>query len=199
MEKNKKSTKKIGKIITVLFLVLSIGLPVILNLKSVPISKVEIQGVVYERYFFSDCYEVTDCNQTCLEIVISNEVKGKPVRVIKESAFFMCSSLKKIVLPNTIEVIGMRAFAYCESLETFVIPKSVKKIEGELVEVFRDCEGLMYGEKKNKMQLIFEGTCQEFKQIQRKEPKEPTVGIEENKEIKYAYFYKTVYVYCMGE
>ncbi|MBE6553921.1 MAG: leucine-rich repeat domain-containing protein [Ruminococcaceae bacterium] len=43
-------------------------------------------------------------------------------------AFFQCTELKSVVIPETVNVIGDGAFMLCEALERIVIPESVKEI-----------------------------------------------------------------------
>lgn len=50
-----------------------------------------------------------------------------PVKEIGDSAFFQCSGLTSVSLPDTIEKIGASAFAFC-SFEKLTIPESVAYI-----------------------------------------------------------------------
>lgn len=60
----------------------------------------------------------------------------KGVKVIGNSAFWLCSSLTNINIPNSITTIGEGAFARCKSLTSINIPNSVTTIgEG----AFKDC------------------------------------------------------------
>ncbi|MBR5444370.1 MAG: leucine-rich repeat domain-containing protein [Paludibacteraceae bacterium] len=65
---------------------------------------------------------------------ISKETLG-----ILSGAFSICTSLKSIIIPNTITSIGKKAFLDCKSLETISIPNSVTSI-GE--EAFAGCSSL---------------------------------------------------------
>ena len=49
-------------------------------------------------------------------------------RIICNHAFFWCSSLSNIVVPNSVISIGDRAFSCCSSLSSIVIPDSVTSI-----------------------------------------------------------------------
>lgn len=73
-------------------------------------------SVYYEGY----------CRST--EIEIPSMFKGKPVKAINSLAFDKCSSLKKIILPETITIIGEYAFFACDSLESIEIPNGVTHI-----------------------------------------------------------------------
>ena len=52
----------------------------------------------------------------------------KGVKVIGNSAFWLCSSLTNINIPNSITTIGEGAFAWCKSLTSINIPNSVTTI-----------------------------------------------------------------------
>ncbi len=54
-------------------------------------------------------------------------------------AFEGCSSIQKIILPNTITKIGGYAFARCTGLTEIIIPESVTSIDDG---AFNDCDGL---------------------------------------------------------
>lgn len=68
-------------------------------------------------------------------INLPSEIENKPVTEIRENAFYRCSSLTEITLPESVSEIGHHAFFECTSLETV-------KINGEV-----DCfsEGVFYG------------------------------------------------------
>ena len=47
---------------------------------------------------------------------VSYGAKKYPVTAIGDSAFFYCQTVKKVVLPNTIESIGKYAFDLCSKM-----------------------------------------------------------------------------------
>lgn len=63
------------------------------------------------------------------EIIIPEQVDGKPVTAIGDGAFNGCGSIVGISLPDSITAIGRRAFRNCKSLTTVNIPDGVKRIE----------------------------------------------------------------------
>ena len=60
-------------------------------------------------------------------------------RIICNHAFFWCSSLSNIVVPNSVISIGDRAFSCCSSLSSIVIPDSVTDIGND---AFSHCSSL---------------------------------------------------------
>lgn len=66
--------------------------------------------------------------------VTANDLKG--ITEINEYAFYGCSNLENITIPNTVTIINTSAFEYCSALKNIVIPNSVQIISGY---AFRYC------------------------------------------------------------
>ena len=61
---------------------------------------------------------------------LASVVIPNSVRRISNHAFYGCSSLASVEIPNSVMTIGHRAFGECTSLASVVIPNSVRTIDG---------------------------------------------------------------------
>lgn len=92
-------------------------------------------GVIIYYNFINDGTELEVCNGNFYygNIVIPEEVtymnRTKKVTRIGNRAFWECTSLYSITIPNTVKSIGIRAFWECTSLLEVTIPDSVTTID----------------------------------------------------------------------
>ena len=66
-------------------------------------------------------------NQT--KVTVPTTYKGKPVTTIGTRAFYDCSQITEIVLPNTLKEIGAYTFGYCTSLNKIEIPSCTRVLD----------------------------------------------------------------------
>ena len=101
------------------------------------------QGVNYSYDPSGDTASVSDGRSASGEVVIPGtiEVDGKTYTVtsIKKSAFYECTSLTSITIPNSVRSIGNYAFDSCEGLTSVTIGNSVTSI-GDYA--FQNCNSL---------------------------------------------------------
>lgn len=109
-----------------------------LSLKSVNISDISalcrIKFGDAESNPISIAHTLIINGEECKKLVIPDSVKS-----ISDYAFYGCSSLMSVSLPQGLEKIGIKAFADCYNLEDLVVPSSVTYIHSE---AFRGCKKL---------------------------------------------------------
>ena len=105
----------------------------------------EVDGFYYNIISLSDLtVEVTaGDNKYSGELIIPSTVnyKSKTLTVtsIRDDAFWYCSGLTSVTIPNSVTSIGTDAFSYCSGLTSITIPNSVTSIG---YRAFYDCSGL---------------------------------------------------------
>ena len=83
---------------------------------------------------------ITGCNQSVTgNLVIPSTINGYSVTTIGHSAFYNCTSLTDITLPDSVTTIGYSAFSGCTSLTDVTIGDSVTTISECM---FQDCASL---------------------------------------------------------
>ncbi len=88
---------------------------------------------------FEDYIEISDCDDTATEVVIPSEMDGVKLTSIGGAAFYYCTSLSSVTIPDGVTSIGNYAFGKCTSLTEITIPDSVTSI-GDCA--FRECTSL---------------------------------------------------------
>lgn len=73
------------------------------------------------------------------EVVIPSSYENIPVIGIDFQAFYGCSNLTSVTIPNSVLSIGYQSFMNCSNLKTINIPNSVTTIDNE---AFANCDGL---------------------------------------------------------
>ncbi|MBR0483845.1 MAG: leucine-rich repeat protein [Oscillospiraceae bacterium] len=104
--------------------------------------------LTYTKY--TDHIEVTKCDTNAVEVEIPNQIDGLPVTVIGTKAFYQCSFLKKVTIPDNI-IIMSYAFARCTRLTSFTVPDTAYCMG---VNIFSRCTNLVSVHLPEKMQKI---------------------------------------------
>ena len=90
-------------------------------------------------YWYGENGKIYGWTGTGSNVVIPDQINGKPVTGIGYMAFVGHLKLVSVTIPNSVTSIGRDAFAGCWSLTSVTIPNSVTSIEGE---AFRVCISL---------------------------------------------------------
>ena len=100
-------------------------------------------GITYEGLYYNVTdtgeIEIARCYEYVRKVNIPIEIDGKFVTSIGKEAFFNCTGLTEITIPDSVTSIGECAFSNCTSLTEITIPDSVTSI-GE--RAFSNCTGL---------------------------------------------------------
>ena len=86
-----------------------------------------------------DSYSVINYAGSSAEVVIPDTYKNLPVTSIGRHAFYECTSLTKITIPDSVTSIGEFAFSHCTSLESVEISENITIIDNG---AFIDCTSL---------------------------------------------------------
>lgn len=101
----------------------------IFALRSISVSA--YTGTKYGNLYYTKsngAITITDCIESATTITIPNKINGYPVTRIGDNAFYNCSELTDVTIPNTVEYIGSSAFYKCEKLTQVTIPGGVTTI-----------------------------------------------------------------------
>ena len=120
---------------------------------------VEIDGIYYNLISKAQMAEVTrNPNNYSGEVVIPKTVtyggEEYNVTTIGSNAFYGCTGLTSVNIPNSVTSIGMSAFKSCSGLTSVTIPNSVKSIEDG---AFSSCSGLTSVTIPNSVKSIEDG------------------------------------------
>ncbi len=87
----------------------------------------------------SNTFAVIGRNTDKSNIVIKSTYKEKPVTQIAEKAFYDCTDIKSVVIPDSVSSIGEYAFYNCSGLTNITIPDNVTSIDSF---TFKGCSSL---------------------------------------------------------
>ena len=119
---------------------------------------VQIGDLYYNLDATNQTAEVAENSSASGEIIIPSSVTYNEITYsvtsIGNHAFYECTGLTSVTIPNTVTSIGSRAFHLCSGLTSVTIPNSVTSIGDG---AFRSCSGLTSIEIPNSVTSI--GLC----------------------------------------
>ena len=99
----------------------------------------ETEGLIFEKINNDTEYSVVGYEGSESDVVIMATHEGLPVTTIRYRAFYDCTGLTSITIPDSVTSIGDYAFSYCSGLTSITIPDGVTSI-GDYA--FSYCSGL---------------------------------------------------------
>ena len=92
-----------------------------------------------ESYWENDILYIDNCLLHARTSISGAYTIKEDTRLIANDAFYGCSSLNSITIPNSVTNIGQFAFYHCSSITSIIIPNSVTSIG---YHAFQDCSAL---------------------------------------------------------
>lgn len=96
---------------------------------------------------------------------IKKVILPNSLQVIGDNAFSNLKSLQRVVMPETLDEIGSKAFMGCESIKSIKIPEGIEKIPSD---VFRGCKSLQSVSLPSTLKYIDECAfygCEQLKSV----------------------------------
>lgn len=124
------------------------------------------QGLEY-KLNLDDTYSVVGIGVATAvdEIVIPNKYEGKTVASVGEKAFYNCTKIKSVTLPNSITKIQANAFALCDNLKKISLPENLTEIGDN---AFYKCVAIENLTFEEKLEIIGENaffSCSSLKNL----------------------------------
>ena len=119
--------------------IMSLLLAVVMIISAIPITA---SAATYDDLTYTVSngkVTITACNTSAISVVIPETIEGYPVTEIGYYAFYDCTSLTSVAIPNSVTSIGDHAFMSCASLASVTIPNSVTSIGDE---AFYNCKSI---------------------------------------------------------
>ena len=89
----------------------------------------QTQSMIYTYEIVDGAAEITDCDESAEgDITIPSELAGYPVTSVRYYAFYGCTNLTSVTIPDSVTNIGESAFAICGSLTGVTIGNGVTTI-----------------------------------------------------------------------
>lgn len=118
-----------------------------------------------EIYYNANTGTIVGASEGVTKVELPDFIAGTIVREVAAHAFFNCTSLVEVILPNGVVTIGKSAFAGCENLKKIKLPENLKTLE---YAVFSGCISLesvtMYDKVSEMGSCVFAG-CTSLREL----------------------------------
>ena len=104
-------------------------------------------------------------DHTAVELNIPPFIGGHPVTAIGNNAFFGCSSLKWVKIPDTVKSIGNNAFRDCSSLREAVLSSSLEKIGAFAFSGCVNLKTLVMSDHVKRIEISSFRNCRQFSEV----------------------------------
>lgn len=88
------------------------------------------------------------------DVVIPSEINGRTVTKLGTWAFYKCTSIKSVTIPDSVTKIGTCAFSGCSSLTSVTIPGGVTEIASTVFEKCTSLKEINVGESNTKYKSV---------------------------------------------
>lgn len=109
-------------------IIITIFISLTVILSAIPYCVANAEKTEYTYTIIDNKVTITGFSGEPVFVDIPDTVENCRVTEIRDNAFYECSSLRNIKIPDSVEKIGHHAFYACSSLESIVIPDSVTEI-----------------------------------------------------------------------
>ncbi len=118
---------------------LSMALALVLLLTLLPVEARAAADGDWTYTVSGNAATITAYNGSGGSVTIPSTLGGKPVTTIGRAAFYQCTGLTTVTIPNSVASIGIKAFSGCTGLTAVTIPNSVTGIGAQ---AFSACTSL---------------------------------------------------------
>ena len=142
---------------------LLIGL-LLLQLFQSKAEEVTIDGIIYSYDTEGDA-SVVRCDDGKTEAIVQEIVNGHNVTSICKEAFYCCTKLTTVQLPESITNIDKYAFEYCWALKSIKIPDNVTNIRESAFEWCSSLEEVILPRNLKRIENLAFSQCEGLKTI----------------------------------
>lgn len=112
--------------------VLAVLLVILVCMAGIPVSAETVSARICGEYEYVPLSDTSACIRkyygSASGVVIPDTLDGYTVTAIGDYAFYFCSTMRSVMIPETVTAIGEEAFSYCDLLRSVNIPDALTEI-----------------------------------------------------------------------